>query len=411
MDKETLYKWATDLFPMPRSLTGQGVRDTLTYIKNIIPELEIKSIPSGTKVFDWEIPKEWVIREAYIKNEHNELILDFKANNLHVLGYSEPKNAWVDRVELENHLHSLANLPDAIPYRTSYYEKKWGFCISHNQRMKLKDRRYYVYIDSEQIDGGMNYGELIIEGETNQEILLSTYICHPSMANDNVSGIVVTMALIKEILLKPRKYTYRILFLPETIGAIAYLSKNLKYMQAVTIAGFVITCCGNGETYSLMPSKAGNTLADKIARCVLSCIKDSKQYLFSDRGSDERQYCSPLVNLPVCSIMREKYAEYPEYHTSLDNLDFISAQGLYESVDIYTACLSLLEMNFKPIATYPCEANLGKRGLYQSSKNIYKDILAYADGEHDLLDLIEIVGYGEIVVPAVKILLAEGLLK
>ena len=182
-------------------------------------------------------------------------------------------------------------------------------------------------------------------------------------------------------------------------------------MQAVTIAGFVITCCGNGETYSLMPSKAGNTLADKIARCVLSCIKDSKQYLFSDRGSDERQYCSPLVNLPVCSIMREKYAEYPEYHTSLDNLDFISAQGLYESVDIYTACLSLLEMNFKPIATYPCEANLGKRGLYQSSKNIYKDILAYADGEHDLLDLIEIVGYGEIVVPAVKILLAEGLLK
>lgn len=414
MNKDVLYQWATDLFPLCRSITGAGVRETLDYIKNIVPELKIHSMPSGTAVFDWIVPPEWNCFDAYIENSRGERILDFKANNLHVLSYSEPVNAVLEWYQLKDHLHTLPDNPDAIPYNTSYYKKKWGFCMSYNQKMRLsKTDLYRVFINSElKKDGCLNYGEIIIKGATDREILLSTYICHPSLANDNLSGIIVTTAIAKFLLsIKNRHYTYRILYLPETIGAIAYLSRNISNMQNKTDAGFVITCCGDENNYSFIPSRSGNTLSDKIARFVLN-DKKYTEYSFLDRGSDERQFCSPRVNLPVASIMRSKYAEYKEYHNSLDNLSFISAQGLFDSYIIYNKCIDVLELNCTPITVNFCEPMLSKYDLYPGSRNIFKDILAYADGKTDLLTMSILfnVSFND-VVSAFNILLTKKLIE
>ncbi len=412
---QDMYKWATDLFPLNRSITGHDNRKTLKYLKDLIPDLKIKNIKSGEKVFDWTIPDEWHVDEAYIEDELGNRIVDFRTNNLHILNYSEPVDSWLSLEELNNNLYSLPEQPDAIPYITSYYKRRWGFCITHKQRLNLKKMKYHVVIKSCFFKGQMDFGELIIKGQLEQEVLLSTYICHPSMANNELSGIVVTAALAQYLSsLKSNRYTYRLLFIPETIGSIAYLNTNFRNMKKNTIAGFVVTCVGDDNNYSFLPSRTGNTYADKVARYVLkNYVDEFKEYSFLERGSDERQYCSPLIDLPVASIMRSKYGTYPEYHTSLDNLDFISDKGLSNSLSIYIRTIQVIENNqiFKPKIF--CEPQLGKRGLYNISSNESADLLinclGYIDGKLDLIDLSELLNadYFELVKVVDKLFLND----
>ncbi|WP_312813213.1 DUF4910 domain-containing protein [Sedimentibacter sp.] len=402
MEGTAMYKLAKLLFPICRSITGNGVRQTLNIIKRYVPDMNIIEVPTGTKVFDWEVPDEWNINDAYILNPNGEKIVDFKKSNLHVVGYSIPVNDIISKDELDKHLYSLPNQPNAIPYLTSYYSKRWGFCISELERRKMIEGDYKVYIDSSLKKGHLTYGEIIIPGETNKEIFLSTYICHPSMGNNETSGPVVVTFLakwIKEII--NRKYTYRIVFIPETIGSITYIAHNIMEMKTNIIAGFNVTCVGDNRSYSYLPSRQENSLADKIALHVLHHTHPNfNKYSYLDRGSDERQYCSPGVDLPVASIMRTKYGEYDEYHTSLDDINLISPEGLQGSYEVYQKVIECIENNKRYISNMICEPQLGKRGLYPtlSSKNSVNkvrkliDFLAYCDGDLDLLEISEIIG-------------------
>ena len=390
---EEMYEWATKLFPIPRSLSGEGVRETLRYLRTIIPDLEMKEIPSGSQVGDWTVPDEWNVREAWIADATGKKIIDFTECNLHLVGYSIPFSGEMTREELEPHLYSLPEQPDAIPYVTSYYERRWGFCLTQNQRDKLGNGPFTVHIDADLSPGSLTYGELVIEGESQKEVLLSTYVCHPSMANNELSGPVVATALARWLAnLDKRKYTYRVLFLPETIGAIAYLSEHLEHLKDHVVAGWVLTCMGDDRDYSYVPSRLGDTLADRISRRVLEALPNGfVEYSFLDRGSDERQWCAPGADLPVCSVMRSKYAAYPEYHTSLDNLDVISSAGLQGGFDVIQRCIEILEKNTFWMATTLGEPQMGKRGLYSTislknsaaSTREMMNVLAYCDGQHD----------------------------
>lgn len=419
---QNMYGWAKDLFPICRSITGPGVRETLNYIKNLIPDLTIHEVPSGTQAFDWTVPDEWTIRDGYIADESGQRIIDFQKNNLHVIGYSKPVDRWLELEELDKHLYSVPEQPLAIPYVTSYYKSRWGFCISHNQRQNLKSGRYHVKIDSDLKPGMLNYAELLLPGETTDEVLLSTYVCHPSMGNNEISGICVTTAISEWLSKMPnRRYTYRILFLPETIGSIVYLSKHASIMKEKTIAGFVVTCVGDNKTYSFLPSRFGHTLADQVARHVLKHkIKKYERYSFLDRGSDERQYCCPLINLPVVSVMRSKYGTYPEYHTSLDDLSFISPEGMGGSLKVLKYCINFLESNYYYRKTIPCEPQLGERGLYPnlSTKNSHEkvavmmNLIAYCDGTSSLLEIADIINAPlDELIPIVKRLVEEKILE
>ncbi|WP_202410598.1 DUF4910 domain-containing protein [Halobacillus litoralis] len=392
---EDMYELMKRLFPICRSITGEGVRETLRILKETIP-LDIIEVPTGTKVLDWEIPQEWNVKDAYVMNEKGERIIDFRENNLHLVSYSRPVNKTVSLEYLQNHLFSLEDQPSVIPYVTSYYNDYWGFCMSHEQRETLKDEEYKVVIDSELKDGSLTYGELVIPGRSRKEVFLSTYICHPSMANNELSGPVLTTFLAKWLLGRKRRYTYRIVFVPETIGSITYLSKHMDEMKEKIIAGYNITCTGDERGYSFLPSRYGNTLADKAALNILKTNQmDFVKYSFLERGSDERQYCSPGIDLPVASIMRTKYGEYPEYHTSDDNLNLVTAHGLQGSYNIYQQCLQAIEQN--EVYKVKClgEPQLGKRGLRStlSTKESGKAVrdmmnfIAYADGENDLIDI------------------------
>ena len=421
---DTLYSWVRDLFPICRSLTGPGVRETLLYLKEIIPELKIHSVPSGLKAFDWVVPDEWIIRNAYIEDELGNRIIDFKNNNLHIVGYSEPIDEWMSLSELDEHLHSLVDQPTAIPYVTSYYSRNWGFCLSHKQRVSLSNMQYHVVIDSDLKPGVMNYGELVIEGESRDEILLSTYICHPSMANNELSGPVVTTAITQWIgSLKSPRYTYRILFIPETIGSIVYISQHKDHLKKYTLAGYVITCIGDNRAYSFLPSRKGGTLADRAAEYVLNNYTEKyTRYSYLERGSDERQYCSPSIDLPVCSVMRSKYGTYPEYHTSLDDLTLVTPDGLQGGFDVIKQIIEVLEFNHTYKTNISCEPQLGKRGLYSTiskkdnceydEANVILNFLSYADGCNDLLQISDIVEEDFFTVHEVaKKLIGHGVIK
>ena len=397
---KAIHELAKELWPIGRSITGQGVRHTLDIIAQTLPELKVFQVASGTDVFDWVIPKEWQVNEAYIIGPDGQKFCNYKENNLHLVGYSTPINKIVSLSELQNHLYSRPDLPNAVPYVTSYYEKRWGFCISHNERLKLVDGDYKVVIETRLFEGFLNYGEVLIKGKSEKEIFLSSYICHPSMANNELSGPTVLTYLTKWLLSQNNlQYSYRIIFVPETIGAIAYLSKNLKKMKKLIIAGFNLSCLGDTRAYSYVPSRMGGSLSDKIAKHVLKWIDENYfEYTWSDRGSDERQYCSPGVDLPIATICRSKYGAYPEYHTSLDDLEtLVTPEGLQGGFDALKYSLEAIEKNIIPKSTVLCEPQLGKRGLYPtlsnttSNKNvdIMMDLISWSDGKHTLLEVAD----------------------
>jgi len=360
---------------------------------------KVHEIKSGDNVLDWQVPQEWNIKDAYIKNEKGEKIIDFHQNNLHVVSYSEPIDTTLQLNDLQRNLHSLPAQPDAIPYITSYYSSNWGFCLTQEQRNSLKDEKYHVFIDSELKNGVLNYADLVIKGSSTKEILLSTYVCHPSMGNNELSGPIVSTALAKWIsTLKNPYYTYRFIFIPETIGSIVYLSKHMEHLKTNVIAGFNITCVGDDRCYSFMPSRNGSTLADRVGKHVLGHIdSDYQQYTWLDRGSDERQYCAPGVDLPIATIMRSKYDEYPEYHTSLDDLSLISPAGLKGGLNAFIKSIEAIEFNCFPKVQVLGEPQLGKRGLYPETSTkestdavrTMMDFITYADGKIDLLEIAE----------------------
>ena len=417
-----MHAWATDLFPICRSITGNGVRQTLAYIKKLLPDLSVCEVPSGTKAFDWTVPDEWNIRDAYIEDETGNRIIDFKKHNLHVVSYSEPVDAWFTLEELDKHLYSLPEQPGAIPYITSCYKRCWGFCLTHEQRLKLKLGKYHAVIDCSLKPGSLTYGELILRGAEEKEILLSTYICHPSMGNNELSGPVVTSALAQWLVsLKNRRYTYRILFVPETIGSIVYLSGHLDVMKRNTIAGFVVSCVGDDRSYSYLHSPWDDTLADRVAKHTLKhhAPKYNDYYFWERGGSDEQQYCSPNVRLPVVSVMRSKPGTYPEYHTSLDDLSFVTPSGLEGGYEVLRQCLMVLENNYFYRVPFPCEPHMAKRNTkHLYSKRFTKQsltlmrLLNYLDGEHDLIKVCDQIGSSLIsCIPIIQELLEHKIIQ
>mgnify|MGYP001238654396 CR=1 FL=1 len=395
-----IYSLIKALWPVCRSITGDGVRKTLKIIQKKIPDLKIVEVPSGTKCFDWEIPKEWNIRDAYILDPEGSKIIDFRKSNLHVVSYSIAVDKELSLSDLQKHLHSIKDYPNAIPYVTSYYNENWGFCMTHNQRKTLKEGKYRVVIDSSLEPGHMTFGELIIKGRSKNEVLISTYICHPSMANNELSGPSLTTYLCRYIKKLKPKYTYRIIFIPETIGSIYYLSQNIDYLKPFVFAGLNINCVGDNNNWSFLPTKNGNSYIDRLVRRILDKEKIKfKEFSFLERGSDERQYCSPGIDLPVCSVMRSKFNTFDEYHTSLDNLEFISKIGLQKSFVVYCKILDQIENDIIPFSQVKAEPMMSKRGLRSSigkrgsshSSKILMDFLMYSDGKNNLEEIARII--------------------
>ncbi len=415
-----MYGFAGRLFPLFRSLTGPGVRATLDEIRTILPGLRIHEVPTGARCFDWTVPDEWVCRGAWVEDEAGRRVIDIADHNMHVVGYSEPVDAWVSRAELEERLHSIPEQPAAIPYVTSYYHRTWGFCLQHARRERLQGERFQVHIDADLSPGHLTYGELVIPGESTRELLFSTYICHPSMANNEVSGPTLATFLARWLSGRRNRFTSRFVFVPETIGAIVYLSRHLEALQRHLAAGFVLTCVGDDRAVSFMPSRHGKTLADRAARHVLNRHAPGHIiYSFlKDRGSDERQYCAPGVDLPVISIMRSKYGTYPEYHTSLDDMDVISPKGLAGTFALHRRTIEVLEANETWRATCLCEPQLSRRNLRDPAggsrrplagqARLVSNLLALADGTVDTIAMAEILQQEFEAVDACARLLADN---
>ena len=419
---QKMYDICREIFPLNRSLTGNAVRETFRILQSHIPDIrfEMHEVPSGTKVCDWTVPDEWNCEEAYLEGPDGERVVDMKDSNLHLLGYSLPTDITLPLEEMSEHIYYLEDQPEVFPYVTSYYSPRWGFSMTYRQFKSLKPGNYHAVIRSVLAPGSMTYGEILIPGETEDEIFLSSYTCHPSMANNECSGPSLITALAEYIYNMPkRRYTYRLVLAPETIGAIAYIDKNLAHMKEHVKAGFNLTCVGDNRTYSVIHSRYADTYADRVLTNVLSRSGVGfEEYPYIKRGSDERQYQAPGVDIPMVCFCRSKYHIYPEYHTSADDLDLISPEGLQGSYDIMIRCINLMEYNRKYRTTTLCEPQLGKRGLVptMSSKETYqqtlalKDLIAYADGRNDLIGISEIIEQPvDLLIPLVDKLLACGL--
>lgn len=395
---EALRALLVELFPICRSITGDGVRRTLDILRRYVP-LEVHEVKSGTPVFDWVVPQEWNIRDAYIKNARGERVVDFNKCNLHVVSYSRPIKRTMPLAELRAHLHSLPDHPDWIPYRTTYYDDYWGFCLSHNDLTALPDAEYEVCIDSSLTDGYLTYGEFFIQGTSTDEVLISCHICHPSLGNDNLSGMALATHLAQELARSAPRYSYRFLFIPGTIGSITWLARNPQPISRIR-HGLVVTCVGDGGRFTYKKSRRGTAEIDRAAAHVLR--HSGRGYAINDffpYGYDERQYCAPAFDLPVGCLMRSPHGSFPQYHTSADDLEFIRPEWIAESLDIYRGIVDVLERNSVYINLYPHgEPQLGKRGLYQAiggdgggfNKQLAMLwVLNLADGRNSLLDMAE----------------------
>jgi aminopeptidase-like protein len=395
---EEMYRLVTELFPICRSITGKGVRETLALVQKHVP-VDIHQVPSGTRVFDWIVPKEWNIREAWVKDPAGKKIIDFRNSNLHVLNYSAPVHATLSLEDLKQHLYSLPEHADWIPYRTSYYNENWGFCLPHNQLLALSEGEYEVLIDSSLEDGHLTYGECYLKGETEAEVLISAHICHPSLANDNLSGIAIAVFLANHLSKLSLRYSYRFLFIPGTIGSITWLSLNESKVSRIK-HGLVFTCLGDSGKFTYKKSRRGDA---EIDRAVTEVLKKSGEVFeirqFSPYGYDERQFCSPGFNLPVGCFMRTPHGQFPEYHTSADNLNLVQPQQLSASLSKCVAILHILEHNRRYLNQNPkCEPQLGKRGIYsqiggQADGKLRELamlwVLNLSDGSNSLLDIAE----------------------
>jgi aminopeptidase-like protein len=398
---QEIYDLATEIFPICRSITGDGVRETLRCLERHIA-IQTHEVPSGTAAFDWTVPREWNIRDAYIKNDAGKRVVDFQACNLHVMSYSTPVRKRLRLDELKRHIYTLPEQPDLIPYRTSYYQENWGFCMAHNRLQALPDGIYEVLIDSTLKDGSLTYGEYLHRGETDEEVLLSAHICHPSLANDNCSGLALLTCLAKHLAPVRTRYTYRFIFAPGTIGAIVWLSQNEDLVSRIA-HGLIVSCVGDhgGPTYKR--SRRGDSAIDRAMVHVLRHAGLTANVVeFSPYGYDERQYGSPGFNLPVGLFQRSQFATFPEYHTSGDNLDFIKPQHLASSYRTIVAAMDILENDTFMQNTGPkCEPQLGRRGLYSSTGGQNHGpgqamallwVLNLSDGRHSLLDIAERAG-------------------
>lgn len=400
-DKEApglgMHAFIADLYPICRSITGDGVRKTLRRIQAHIP-LRIHEVPTGTRVLDWTVPKEWNIRDAYIKDERGERIVDFQESNLHVVNYSVPVEKTMTGEELKSHLHTLPDQPDRIPYRTSYYNRTWGFCLRHRSLEKLSPQKTYeVCIDSSLEEGALSYGECYLPGETDQEVLLSCHSCHPSLCNDNLSGIALCTFLADWLQEQNTRYSYRFLFIPGTIGSITWLARSEDILDSIQ-HGLVVACVGDDGDFHYKRTRRGDAEIDRVVEHVLAASEQEFDVRdFTPYGYDERQYCSPGFNLPVGSLTRTPHGRFPEYHTSADDLDLVTPEALGESLEIYKRAVQVLEKNRTYVSTNPKgEPQLGRRGLYRAMGG-HQDteekqmamlwVLNLADGEHTLLDM------------------------
>jgi len=399
--KQELEAYFDRLWPLNRSLTGNGNRETIKILSELI-DLQQTEVPSGSQCFDWTVPPEWNVKEAWIKDNNGNKIVDFSECNLHLLGYSIPVNRKMPLSELKENIYTLPEQPDLIPYLTSYYKERWGFCMCHNQLMQLQDGIYEVFIDSVlDYNGSMTIADAVLKGSSEREILFSTYICHPSLASNELSGPLVAAFIYRELAkIENRHYTYRFVFIPETIGSICYLSMHGDHLKKNLDAGYVITCIGNEGNFTYKRSRQGNSLADRSAEIILK--QTETNYIIEDffpGGSDERQYCSPGFNLPVGSLMRTRYGKYPEYHTSADNKSFLSFDAMGKSVAKYLDIINIFENNFYYKNLMPfCEPQLGKRGLYPTLGSQKKTtdfvekmmwVLNLSDGTNDLISISE----------------------
>ncbi len=393
-----LHDLATRLFPIHRSLTGNGVRETLTIIGEHLPGLQVHEVASGTEVLDWTVPDEWNVTSAYVEDPSGQRIIDIADSNVHLVSYSVPVDVRLPLAELQEHLHSDPEHRDAIPYVTSYYHRIWGFCLTAEQRDQLVDGEYHAVIDGTLEPGSLTYGELVIPGEREEEVLLTTYICHPSLANNELSGPMVAVGIARWLMALPsRRYTYRFVFAPETIGAITYIARNLDQLRSRVVAAINLTCIGDDGDYSYLESRLGNTAIDRIARRVVRSRDRAVEYSYLDRGSDERHYGMPGVDVPMISLMRTKYGAYPEYHTHLDDLTVVTPTGLQGGLDLVRDCLLELETATYYEPTVLAEPQLGRRGLYHTMHArtvadeilLRTNVLAYADGQHSVADMAE----------------------
>jgi aminopeptidase-like protein len=417
---EEMHRLVGDLYPLCRSITGDGVRETLRRVGRLLP-LTVHEVPSGTRVFDWVVPPEWNIRDAWVKNSRGERVIDFRRSNLHVVSYSVPVRARLSLAELKPHLHTLPEQADWVPYRTSYYEKSWGFCLSHRDLVALPEDEYEVCIDATLEPGNLTYGECVLPGSTAEEMLISCHVCHPSLCNDNLSGVVVAAFLGRALAARPHRYTYRFVFIPGTIGSITWLAHNEAGVERIR-HGLVLSCLGDGGRPTYKKSRRGDAEIDRVVRHVLAARGPDHVILdFAPWGYDERQYCSPGFDLPVGCLMRTPHGTFPEYHTSADDLDFVRPAALADSLALCERIVGVLEANRTYASCNPkCEPQLGRRGLYgvlggtarSAAELAMLWILNLADGRHDLLAVAERSGLAfTVVAETAERLVDHGLLR